>query len=88
MVDSFLEQLPWIILFAPLLAAALITFFFQKSPKTSGALALTGILTSFAGSVWLFIFHTHNHFLPAETSWAWIQVAGLTINFGFLRHFV
>ena len=56
----------------------------MKSPKLSSALALTGILISLAGSVWLFLFHTHNTLLPAESSWSWIHVASLNVEFGFL----
>ncbi len=87
MVDNFLDRLPsipWIILFSPLVATALITFFFQKSPKISAGVALAGIFTSLVGSVSLFWFHSHNHFLPAESSWSWIRIAGLSVDFGFL----
>ncbi len=77
-------ELPWIILFAPLLAAATITFLLQKSPKTAAGIALAGIFTSLAGSIALFIFHSQYHLLPAESSWSWIQVAGFKVDFGFL----
>ncbi len=87
MVDSllgYLPSLPWIILFSPFIATVLICLFSMKSPRLSSALALTGILVSLVGSVWLFLFHAHNTLLPAESSWSWIQVAGLSVDFGFL----
>ncbi len=83
MVD-LLPKLPWIILFAPLAAAALITFFFQKSPKIASGIALLGIFLSLAGSVALFIHHSGGHSLPVETSWSWLEIGGLTVDFGFL----
>ncbi len=78
------HSLPWIILLAPLAAAGLITFFSLKSPKLASTIALAGILVSLAGSLWLFNFHSHNHLLPAESSWEWIRIGGLTVDFGFL----
>ncbi len=87
MVDRILDYIPpvpWIILFAPFVAACLITFFSLKSPKAASALALGGISISLVGSIWLFIFHINNHFLPAESSYHWISVAGLSVDFGFL----
>src|SRR3989338_1414304 len=79
-----LPSLPWIILFSPFIAAVLICLFSMKSPKAASTLALAGILVSLAGSVWLFIFHNHNTLLPAESSWVWIHIAGLSVDFGFL----
>ena len=81
MVDNLLDHLPslpWIILFSPLVATAIITFFSLKSPKVASTIALTGILISLAGSVCLFVFHSHNTLLPAESTWSWIRVAGLS----------
>jgi NADH-quinone oxidoreductase subunit L len=76
--------LPWIVLFAPLVSALLITFFFLKSPKTAASVAVAGILVSFVSSAWLLWFHMNNHFLPAESGRAWLQVPGLYVEFGYL----
>jgi len=87
MVDQILDRLPslpWIILFAPFAATLLICFFSLKNPKLASALSLAGILTSLAGSIWLFVFHTHNTLLPAESTYLWIHLAGVTVDFGFL----
>lgn len=87
MVEQFLEHLPpvtWIILLAPLVSTLLITFFFLKLPKAAAVTSIAGIALSFVLSAWLFWFHTQNHFLPAETSYSWIQIAGLNVEFGFL----
>jgi len=87
MVEKILEAMPpapWIILFSPLVSAVLIMLFCLRSPKLSSFLALLGILVSLAFSVWMFDFHVHNHFLPAESGGGWIQVPGLNIEFGYL----
>jgi len=75
---------PWIILFSPFLSTLLICFFAMRSPKTASALSLLGILASLAGSIALFLFYSHSSLLPVETSYAWIHVAGLRVDFGFL----
>ncbi len=87
MVEQFLEHLPpapWIILFSPFVATLLICLFSMKAPKLASALAVTGILVSFAFSAFLFIFHSQNHFLPVESSITWINVAGFRADFGYL----
>lgn len=79
-----LPPLPWIILFAPLVSCILICLFALKAPKTASLLSLSGILVSLAGSVAMFVFHSHNTLLPAETTYPWFQIPGLAIEFGFL----
>ena len=78
--------LPWMILFAPFVAALLIVFFSLRNPHTAATLAVLGILTAFACSLALFIFHlkSPHHFLPAETHYDWIEAGSLKIGFGFL----
>ena len=78
-------SLVWIAFFAPLVACAIITFFLLKSKFLSSLTAIIGILTSFVCCCLVFtqIFHTS----PAgelQQSLSWIQLDGLTINFGFL----
>ncbi len=87
MIEQLLEHIPpapWIILFAPFVACVLICLFFLKSPRISAAVALVGILISLAVSIAMYVFHTHNTFLPAESAYPWMHVAGFTVNFGFL----
>ncbi len=87
MVDTLLDHIPsapWIILFSPFVAMILILFFSMKRPRLAGVLAVTGILISLALSVFLFIFHSQNTLMPAESTYSWIRIAGLEINFGFL----
>lgn len=82
MVDAAL--FPWIILFAPFIAAVLIVLFALKSPKIASGIAITGILVALALSVSLFVTHSAHHFAPVETAWSWLQIPGLTVRFGFL----
>ena len=87
MVNHILDHIPsapWIILFSPFIAAVLICLFSMKSPKLASTLALSGILISLAGSIGLFWFQSTTTFGPAESSWDWIRIAGLNIEFGFL----
>jgi NADH-quinone oxidoreductase subunit L len=87
MVESLLGYIPpfpWIILFSPLIAAVAICFFAMRSPKAAGILSLTGILVSLAASIFLFVFHANNHFLPVEAGHSWIKIAGLSVDFGYL----
>ncbi|MBI2095549.1 MAG: NADH-quinone oxidoreductase subunit L [Candidatus Omnitrophica bacterium] len=82
MVDPRL--LPWIVLFAPFLASVLICLFSMKSPRLASGLAVAGILVSLAGSAALFLHHSAHGGLPAERSFPWIEIAGLSVDFGFL----
>ena len=79
-----LPSLPWIILFSPFIASLLIVFFALKSPKWASTLSVLGILTSLAGSVGLYLFHSRNTLMPAESAYDWIRIAGLRADFGFL----
>ena len=77
-------NLPWLILFSPLAATLVISLFGLKSPKFASAVSLVGILISLAGSITLFAFYRSGTLLPVETSYHWIQAAGLNVSFGFL----
>ena len=81
---NFSEWGPWAVLFAPFVAAVLITFFALNSPKVASTLALAGILVSLASSVALFFHFSHSEALPVEISFPWIQTAVLHVDFGFL----
>lgn len=79
-----LPSAPWIILFSPFIATVSICLFSMKSPKLASTLSLAGILISLIGSLFLFWFQTTTSFGPAESSWDWIRIGGLHIEFGFL----
>jgi len=90
------STLIWIAFFAPLAACVLITLFFLKCKSSSSLIAIVGILTSFVCACLVFseIFQTPNSLpltsypLPLELqqSLSWINIDGLTINFGFLMN--
>ncbi len=87
MVERLLENLPplpWVILFSPLAACAAICAFFLHKPRAASGTAIAGILVSFAASVALAVFHAQNHFLPVDSGTAWIRMAGLNVEFGYL----
>ncbi len=77
--------LAWTAYFAPLVACVLITLFFLRSKALSSAVAIIGILTSFACCVVMFtqIFNSH----PAaqlQQSMTWLSIGSLSIPFGIL----
>ncbi len=76
-----LEALPWIILFLPLLSAAVITLFTLRSRTTSALLSISAIVTGFVLSL---SFIAANGFHPAvtETSTNWLSIGSLHIDFG------
>jgi NADH-quinone oxidoreductase subunit L len=76
-----LESLPWIILFLPLLAAAVITLFTLRCRTTSALLSIGAIVTGF---VLTLSFIAANGFHPAvtETSTNWLSIGNLNIDFG------
>jgi NADH-quinone oxidoreductase subunit L len=75
----------WIILFAPLVSAVLISLFLLKQPKFAAALSLGGILTSFGLVAKIFIDALgHKVKLPVEISYPWFQAGPMKIEFGFL----
>jgi NADH-quinone oxidoreductase subunit L len=86
MVDQLLDKLPpgpWIVLFAPFVASVLITLFALKRPKLATGIALAGILTSLAFSIFAFWFDVATTFGPGETSWSWMAIPGVSFEFGF-----
>src|SRR5262245_61220614 len=80
-----MTRLCWIILLTPLTAALLILLFGVRRRWLSAALAIGGLLVSFAGAMFLFLTVWHNpDFAPFETSVSWISIPGFTIPFGIL----
>jgi NADH-quinone oxidoreductase subunit L len=75
-----LELLPWIILFLPLLAAAVITLFTQHDQKLSAGLSIGAVVAGFILSL---IFVKLNGWGPAsESSVNWLSIGGLQVDFG------
>src|SRR5437870_833080 len=75
-----LEVLPWIILFLPLLAAALITLFTQRDRTLSAGLSIGAVVTGFVLSV---IFVSFEGWQPAarESSTTWLAVGDFQVQF-------
>ena len=75
-----LDSIPWIILFLPLVAAALITLFTQHDRKLSAGLSIGAVV---AGFVLGLIFVKLNGWAPArESSVAWLTIGDLQVDFG------
>jgi NADH-quinone oxidoreductase subunit L len=75
------DPLPWLILFLPLLAAVLITFFLQRDPHFSAALSVGAVLISFFSSAVLLAQFLAYGRAP-HISLHWLQVGSLNIDFG------
>lgn len=76
-----LHTAPWIILFAPLIAAALILFFGRSSKQLSAGLALFSVGLSCVLSWWVFLQHPADLIVPG---FQWIQVGTLLdVSIGF-----
>ena len=74
-----LESLPWIILFLPLLAAAVITLFTLRCRTTSALLSIGAIVTGFILTI---VFISANGWAGGETSLSWLSIGKLNIDFG------
>ena len=74
------ELLPWIILFLPLLSAAVITLFTLRSRTLSSLISIGAIV---AGFILTLVFIGANGFhLAAESSREWMVIGNLQIDFG------
>jgi NADH-quinone oxidoreductase subunit L len=75
------ENLPWLILFLPLLSVAVITLFTLRSKIVSSLISIFAIV---AGFILTLVFINANGFHPAvtETSTNWLSIGGLQIDFG------
>ena len=76
-----LEALPWIILFLPLLAAAIITLFTQRDRNVSATLSIWAVVVGFILSC---IFVKAVGWEPAvnEVSATWLRVGDFDVQFG------
>ena len=74
------ENLPWLILFLPLLSAAVITLFTLRSKTVSSLISIGAVV---AGFVLTLLFITANGFqFSGETSKNWLSIGGLQVDFG------
>ncbi|MEI8292034.1 MAG: NADH-quinone oxidoreductase subunit L [Verrucomicrobiota bacterium] len=74
------ENLPWLILFLPLLSAAVITLFFLRNKAASSFISISAVAVGFVLSA---LFAQANGMqLSAETSTNWLSIGGLQIDFG------
>src|SRR5471030_3186265 len=75
------EILPWIILFLPLLAAAVITLFTLRCKTKSSLISISAVVTGFVLSL---VFINANGWHPAvsETSRNWLTIDNLHVDFG------
>src|SRR5476651_2650187 len=74
------EILPWLILFLPLLATAVITFFTLRCKTASSLISIGAVV---AGFILTIIFISANGFhINAETSTNWLTIGDLHIDFG------
>jgi len=73
------EHLPWLILFLPLLAAAVITLFTLKHRNVSALLSIGAIVIGFVSTV---TFITANNWAGGESAVNWLSIGGLNIDFG------
>jgi len=74
-----LEALPWLILFLPLFAAAVITLFTLKHRNVSALLSIGAVVIGFVSTV---AFIAANGWVTAESAVNWLSIGGLNIDFG------
>jgi NADH-quinone oxidoreductase subunit L len=75
------EYLPWLVLFLPLLAAAVITLFTLRCRATSALLSIGAIVTGFVLTI---VFIANNGWTPtpSELTTNWLSIGNLNIDFG------
>src|SRR5580692_789419 len=74
------ELFPWLILFLPLVATAVITLFTLRSKTVSSLISIGAVVAGFILTV-LFISANGFH-INAETSTNWLTIGGLNVDFG------
>jgi NADH-quinone oxidoreductase subunit L len=75
-----LEALPWIILFLPLAASALITLFTRHDRKLSAGLSIAAVVSAFILGI---VFIAANQWQPARESTAtWLSIGSFQVEFG------
>ncbi len=76
-----INLLPWIVLFAPLAAAGLITLFVRRNQRLSAGLSTGAVILSFLLSI-VFVATVGWKPAVAESSSTWLSVGDLTVHFG------
>ena len=76
-----LEALPWLVLFLPLLATAVITLFTLRCRTTSALLSIGAIVTGFVLTI---VFIANNGWTPtpSELTTNWLSIGNLNVDFG------
>jgi NADH-quinone oxidoreductase subunit L len=74
-----LQALPWLILFLPLLAAAVITLFTLRCKTTSSLISIGAIVIGFVSTV---AFIAANGWVSGESAVNWLSIGNLNIDFG------
>jgi NADH-quinone oxidoreductase subunit L len=72
--------IPWIVLFLPLLAAAIITLFTRHDRKLSAGLSIAAVVTGFILSL-LYVGLTHWH-ATSESITTWLAIGDFQVDFG------
>ena len=75
-----MNLLPWLILFLPLAAAALITLFTHKDAKLSAGLSIGAVVVGFILSV-IYIGTTHWDLRP-DSAFTWLRIGDFQVDFG------
>ena len=75
------EDVAWIILFLPLLAAVVITLFTQRDAKFSSQLSITAVVLCFVLSGGLFLMFRDLKHVPT-TALTWLNIGDLKIDLG------
>ncbi len=73
-----LQHIAWIVLFAPLAAAALIALATRRDDRLSAQISIAASAVAFAGSLILFL-----AFDRFELAWSWLNVGPLKVDLGF-----
>ncbi|MGA2029422.1 MAG: NADH-quinone oxidoreductase subunit L [Verrucomicrobiota bacterium] len=74
------EILPWLILFLPLLSAAVITLFTLRCKTTSSLISIGAVVAGFVMTV-IFVNANGIHF-SGETAANWLSIGNLNVDFG------
>jgi NADH-quinone oxidoreductase subunit L len=74
------ENLPWLILFLPLLSVAVITLFTLRSKTVSSLISIGAVVAGFVMTC-LFVNANGIHF-SGESSVNWLTIGGLNVDFG------
>ncbi len=79
--EKIFGLLPWVILFLPLLATAVITLFTLRCKTKSSLISISAIVTGFILTI-IFIHHEGWHPITTETSVNWLTIGDLHADFG------